>query len=315
MWNAYELYLLNNNPVMKFMFLKAIICDHLKCVLGCTIEEYEYNFKSSISIGQKCADTLDEMAKDVGIAKTTGGGASIAGGTASLLGIFLAPFTAGASLALTAGGALVAGAGGLTSLGACITEHCYNKGEMKKIQPVVDITTQTSTGLHSMLFEVSEEQEKAVTFSKTARCKTSYEEMRFFVQKGEKVGRKVYSMWNAGQKGVNAVRTIKEMKALAAFIEADVYAVKASMTGTAECAAAGGLKVPFTGKVLLKSGGTGAKVFSGALSVLGIAFGIMDVVSGSKQISEGSPLAKELREATKEIEEQGGALIATYKEL
>ena len=255
------------------------------------------------------------MAKDVGIAKTTGGGASIADGTASLLGIFLAPFTAGASLALTVGGALVAGAGGLTSLGACITQHCYNKDEMKKIKPVVDITTRTSTGLHSMLFEVSEEQEKAVTFSKTARCKTSYEEMRFFVQKGENVGRKVYSIWNAGQKGVNAVRTIKEMKAFAAFIEADVYAVKASMTGTAECAAAGGLKVPFTGKVLLKSGGTGAKVFSGALSVLGIAFGIMDVVYGSKQISEGSPLAKELREATKEIEEQGGALIATYKEL
>ena len=35
MWDAYELYLLNNNPVMKFMFLKTIICDHLKCVLGC----------------------------------------------------------------------------------------------------------------------------------------------------------------------------------------------------------------------------------------------------------------------------------------
>ena len=314
-WDAFELYLINANPLMKAMFLKTILSEHMVSVLGCSIEQYEDYLKQCVSISNKCADTLDEVIKDVGIAKTTGGGVSIAGGTAAIAGLLLAPFTAGASLALTVGGAIAAGAGGLTSLGAAITEHCYNSGEMKKIKPVMDVTIRTSTGLHSMLLEVCKEIDEAIRFMKTPECQSFCSELKYYIKSGKKIAKKTYSIWNAGQKGATAVKTIKDMKALAAFIEADVYAVKAAMTGTAEFAAAGGLKMPLTGKVLLQAGGVGAKAFSGALSVLGIVFGIIDVVDGSKQISEGSPAAKELRKSSGEIDKQGKALIATYKEL
>ncbi len=287
----------------------------MECVLGCTIKQYEQYLKDCVSVGNACATKLDEVTKDVGIAKATGGGVAIAGGTASLVGLALAPFTAGLSLGLTVGGAIAAGAGGLTSLGAAITDHCYNKDEMKKVKPIIDMTVRVSTGLRSMIFEICKETEEAVKFLETPEGKSFVEEIRFFRRKSKKIVKKAVSMWNAGKKGVDAARAIKEMKGLAAFIEADYYAVKAAMTGTAEFAAAPGLKMPLTGKVLLQGGSTGAKAFSGALSVLGIVFGIMDVVSGAKAIQEGSPIAKELRKSATQIDKQGKELITTYNEL
>ena len=74
------------------------------------------------------------------------------------------------------------------------------------------------------------------------------------------------------------MRTIKVMKALATFIEAEIYAERAMMTGTAEFAAAGGLKIPVLRKVLISAGSTGAKAFSTVLSVVGIFFRIIDVI-------------------------------------
>ena len=110
-------------------------------------------------------------------------------------------------------------------------------------------------------------------------------------------------------------KAFKEIKNVAAFIEADAQAIKGATVGLAENAAAGGLKVPYTGKFLLQSGSTGAKVFSSALSFLGIAFGIWDVVQGAKQMEKGSDVAKQMTKSAEDINKEGQTLIKTYNEL
>ena len=52
----------------------------------------------------------------------------------SLVGLFLAPFTAGASLALTAGGAALGVAGGATSLTGSLINQSWEKEDAKKYQ-------------------------------------------------------------------------------------------------------------------------------------------------------------------------------------
>eukprot|EP00112_Aurelia_sp_Birch-Aquarium-sp1_P001889 Seg1206.1 transcript_id=Seg1206.1/GoldUCD/mRNA.D3Y31 product="Apolipoprotein L3" protein_id=Seg1206.1/GoldUCD/D3Y31 len=315
LWNSYALCIDNPNALMNVMFLKTTLSEHMAVIVGCSFEEYEKNLKECISINNKCADTLDEVATNVGIARVTGGSAGIAGGTASLIGLALAPFTAGVSLALTVGGAIAAGAGGLTVLGAAITDHCYNKDEMKKIKPVVDITVRTSLGLKSILSEICTKLEEANKFLQTAEGKSFYKDLYLYVKSGGKAATSTFKIGSAAYKGATAMRAIKDMKALATFIEADIYAVRAAMTGTAEFAAAGGLKIPLLGKVLIQAGSAGAKAFTASLAFLGIVFGIWDVVGGAKQISEGSKLAPEFRKSAEQIKKEGNDLIAIYKEL
>ncbi|MEQ2167243.1 hypothetical protein GOODEAATRI_002047, partial [Goodea atripinnis] len=66
------------------------------------------------------ANNLDKVSKGTKIAGITGGASSVAGGVAAAAGVILAPFTAGASLALTVVGAGVAAAGGVTGASAAI---------------------------------------------------------------------------------------------------------------------------------------------------------------------------------------------------
>ena len=56
------------------------------------------------------------------------------------------------------------------------------------------------------------------------------------------------------------------------------------------------------GKTLIVAGSSTAKVLSGVFGVVGIGFGIWDVVEGSKDI-EGSETANEMREAARKMEE------------
>ena len=58
----------------------------------------------------------------------------IAGSTRSIIGLILAPFTAGTSLALTAGGAVLGVAGGATSLTGSLINQSWEKEDAKKYQ-------------------------------------------------------------------------------------------------------------------------------------------------------------------------------------
>ncbi|XP_042172442.1 uncharacterized protein LOC112242341 isoform X3 [Oncorhynchus tshawytscha] len=83
------------------------------------------------------ADNLDKVSKGTKIAGITGGATGAVGGVAAAAGVILAPFTLGASLALTVVGVGVAAAGGVTGASAVIANKVSSAQDRKKIELIL----------------------------------------------------------------------------------------------------------------------------------------------------------------------------------
>jgi hypothetical protein len=69
------------------------------------------------------------------------------------------------------------------------------------------------------------------------------------------------------------------------------------------------------GKTLVRAGTTTAASITGVFNVVGIAFGIWEVVGSAKKIKDGSELADEFREQANELEKVMKSLIELDQEL
>lgn len=83
------------------------------------------------------SDHLDKVAFDCGVAKVTSGGVSIASGLMIGTGLVLAPFSGGASLALTLGGAAVCTGAALTNLTSALVKDSHLKNKIQYIQNLI----------------------------------------------------------------------------------------------------------------------------------------------------------------------------------
>ncbi|TDG99632.1 hypothetical protein EPR50_G00195710 [Perca flavescens] len=83
------------------------------------------------------ADSADVFHKKTVKACVGGGVASVAGSITTITGLILAPFTAGASLIVTAVGIGVATAGGVASASANITDTVHSKTDRKKVEQTI----------------------------------------------------------------------------------------------------------------------------------------------------------------------------------
>uniref|UniRef100_A0A671SJE2 Uncharacterized protein n=1 Tax=Sinocyclocheilus anshuiensis TaxID=1608454 RepID=A0A671SJE2_9TELE len=83
---------------------------------------------------EETADKLDSMKKGASISNVVGSSVGIVGGVLSLFGIFLAPFTGGASLFVTAAGAGLGGISALDTLVTGITETKVNQHQERNAQ-------------------------------------------------------------------------------------------------------------------------------------------------------------------------------------
>uniref|UniRef100_A0A3Q2PB39 Uncharacterized protein n=1 Tax=Fundulus heteroclitus TaxID=8078 RepID=A0A3Q2PB39_FUNHE len=79
-----------------------------------------------------------KFSKNTKIAGITGGASSAAGGVAAAAGVILAPFTGGASLALTVVGAGVAAAGGVTGASAAIAHKANLNQDTKRLDKTLN---------------------------------------------------------------------------------------------------------------------------------------------------------------------------------
>ncbi|XP_014845855.1 PREDICTED: apolipoprotein L3-like isoform X1 [Poecilia mexicana] len=95
---------------------------------------HDGNLEELILELRSIADNLDKVSRGTKIAGITGGASTAAGGVAAAAGVILAPFTAGASLALTVVGAGVAAAGGVTGASAAIANKANLNQDKKKIE-------------------------------------------------------------------------------------------------------------------------------------------------------------------------------------
>ncbi|XP_043556919.1 apolipoprotein L3-like isoform X2 [Chiloscyllium plagiosum] len=85
------------------------------------------------------ANCVDTCKRDVNIANVTGTSASIVGGLLAIAGLIASPFTFGASLVLTGVGLGVGAAGGVTNIGASITDHVIQKKKTDKMKEIIEL--------------------------------------------------------------------------------------------------------------------------------------------------------------------------------
>ena len=109
----------------------------MECILGCTIEEYENYLAECISTANDCAAKLHDVTKDVSKAKVAGGSAAIAGGGHVTSRTDPGPNYCRHKSCTNSWRCYSSGCWGLISLGANITESCYNKEQLSKIKPVI----------------------------------------------------------------------------------------------------------------------------------------------------------------------------------
>ena len=117
-----------------------------------------------------------------------------------------------------------------------------------------------------------------------------------------------YSIVYKGYTVYSSVKAARFANEIAKFIQADVFAMRSVATGMS----APGFGM--FGKTLILAGSTAAKVVSGVFSVVGIGFGIWDIVGGAKDIN-GSEHAGAYRKAAKELDKQTDEYMKILKKI
>lgn len=302
----------NKNPLLEASFYKNVYDNYFWATCGFTsIYELKRAVEGALNMIRKSSDKLDKVAVDTGITGTVGGGATIASSAMFLTGLCLAPWTGGLSLGLTLGSAAVGVAGAATSITGSIINQAWEKSEGKKYGEEFTKVRSGILRLQSFLNTYIKKLTAAAIFLKT--------------EEGERLARDAFKVadaytaaeitdhvqniaWNGYVFGSAIVqtkeiaKTIKEAKAVVDFIQADYYAVRGLKTGLAIHTACPGIKIPFMAKPLVAAGTKTAASLSVLFNVIGLAFGIWEVVGSADQIKNGSDLAKEFREKADEIQ-------------
>lgn len=263
---------------------------------GFSMSEYMHLRRSSATEIREVADNIERVVRDTGIARTTGGSAAVVSGLATFGGIIAAPFTAGASLALTVGGIAGGIASAATTLTASIIKDAKIKEKAKEVKQLLDSLEEKDKVVCKIVSELQKKVEKLRSLYRKRSVKD-------FLDDGMKVAAWIkgigYNIVYKGYTVYSAAKAIRFATAIAEFIQADIYA----MRGVAAGMAAPGFSI--FGKTLILAGSTSAKVLSGAFSVVGIAFGIWDIVEGAKDIN-GSKHAEAYRKAADDLDKQTG---------
>eukprot|EP01083_Nonionella_stella_P154470 497773_1 len=240
------------------------------------------------------AQMLEKTIFDVGIARTTSGGASIVGGGLALAGVILIPFTAGVSLALTIAGGSTMLASGVTTLSSSLIKHFTENDFTKRCIEAYEGTQPDARRMALLLNDYS------VTFTLTRRNVFALQSISYkFAGK---------TVWGAGVNTNGVYQLVKQSihmnklnglslagkVAAAADTAGDVVnvvkapaqiaTVTATQTATelAEVAALG-------------SGSFLAKAFGWASGPLGIAAGIYDIVKGIETMNDAKNAVHKLR--------------------
>ena len=294
------------SPAEDVLFGLDLVDQISECINNNSVEQWGDNVDRACSKLYDCATTLDKVAKDTGIARTTGGGAAIAGGVLAAIGVIAAPFTAGASLAATAGGTALATAGGLTSFTASMVKYGWDKNKTKEGE---EITKEVCKHAHILIecltlyreimsnfkeFLDTPEGEQLIGELKAAKFMGStFKQIAIINLKSDS---KLITLGLAGKKMVDVARVAKVVSVLRPDAAAKLLA--------AEVAAGGLPRLSLRGVTLFSgvaAGSLAAKALAGVGSIVGVGFGIWDVVGGANQIKNGNEIASQYRKFANDL--------------
>lgn len=264
-------------------------------------KEHGFSMKVYIGLRRSCAneirgvaDNIERVVRDTGIARAAGGSVAVVAGAAALGGVLLAPFTAGASLVLTVGGIVGGVAAAATTVTAAIIKDTKVNKKAKEVKKSLDSLKDKDEVVCKIIEELKEKVEKLRSLYGKKSVQSFLKDGQKITMWAEKIG---YNIFYKGYTVYSSVKAIKFATEVARFIQADIYAMRGIATGMS----APGLSI--FGKTLIAAGSTSAKVLSGVFSVVGIGFGIWDIVGGAKDIN-GSKHAEAYRKAAGELDQQ-----------
>lgn len=308
------------SPVENVIFATDVLNQIEKCISNTTVSQWGRNVDSACSKLNKCADVLDKVTKDAGIAKATGGGAAIGGGLLALGGLIAAPFTAGASLTATAAGTALAIGGGVTSFSATMVKHGWDKSKSKEGEEATKTVCKQTQIISLCLscycdtmkefqkfLETPEGMEVIAELKSIDRVHSNVTEITF------KSGGKAISLGLAGLRFKDAVKIMHAISLL-----------RPSMSGPfasklATAVAAGGIpRISVRGVTLFSgvaAGSLAAKALTGVGAVVGIGFGIWDVISASNDLKNGSEIASNFRKLARDLKSTRNTICDHYNAL
>ena len=306
------------DPIENVLFGVDVLDQIERCISNTTVYHWGQNVDDACSKLYKCANVLDKITKDVGIAKATGGGAAIGGGLLALGGLLAAPFTAGASLSATAAGTALALGGGVTSFSASMVQHGWDKDQTKEGERVTKMVCKQAQILSRCLSLYYEAMQKFQAFLDTPDGKSVIAELKSIDRIHSNVaeisfqaGSKLVSLGLGGLKIKEAVKVMKVISVLRPSLSGP-FAGKLATT-----VAAGGIpRISVRGVTLFSgvaAGSLAAKALTGVGAVVGIGFGIWDVVQASDDLKNGSEIAKKFRELAGELKTTKKTICEQYE--
>ena len=336
----------NNNPLEKAAFFSKLYSDYFWTASGFfSIEEFEQSASMSLRTMKECAEQLDKVASDTGISTTVGGAAGITGGVLSILGLCAAPFTFGLSLGLTIGGAAVGVAGGAATLTGSLINQSWEHSEKKEFQLEFAALRTGVLRLQSFMhlynnmmielkefLETEQGQRQALDMLQisgnasaaaweTYKLKYALVEAKHVFDQTKGAVKGVKDAYKGAKATVDAIKDAKFAKNTLDFLGfvPEYVANELALGAAAPQVSLPTVKVLgrtlYQGKTIAAAGSKLAVGVSAVFSVVGIAFGIWDVVEGANKISNGSELAEEFQKASEELEGIVNDLVKMDEEL
>lgn len=170
----YDSWQESGSPVAKMLYFDALAEDYLDVVIGESVSDFRENTPTVIKNIHYIAEALDVSQQQVGQNEVIGGAAQIAGGVLIFVGLALAPFTGGASAAmtLTAVSATMLGtalgiAGSVQTLSADLVATARNSADVKDASSLMASHYKTAMALASFVDEHTAAMDELANYYET----------------------------------------------------------------------------------------------------------------------------------------------------
>nr|XP_060632944.1 apolipoprotein L6-like [Anolis sagrei ordinatus]XP_060632945.1 apolipoprotein L6-like [Anolis sagrei ordinatus] len=250
---------------------------------------------------QEIADSIDKTHKDCTIATIAANSGGATASILSILGLTLAPVTAGGSLILSAAGMGLGAMAGITGLSTAVSENVVNSKELKRAE---DLITKCQKSLRNIYpHRTYFQSECPVNNGNTKKI------IKQLVSSAASQFPKIYEATKGIQRNVKVLKIVKANPAMKAL------AKRAAATGSTSRKTISGIRKAFAGTPLAMT--KGVRILGAASLGLFLLFDVYNIAQDAKHITEGAKAktAEEIREKTKELEEELYNLNKLYEEL
>uniref|UniRef100_A0A8C0IX24 Apolipoprotein L3-like n=1 Tax=Chelonoidis abingdonii TaxID=106734 RepID=A0A8C0IX24_CHEAB len=251
------------------------------------------------------ADNIDETHKNCTIANMAANSTSLASGILTILGLTLAPLTAGGSLALTATGIGLGAAAAATSISVGIYENVSNSKERSKAN---DLLVECQSNLKTLTH--SDEVDFRPIVSPKSEAMGNH--LTHVLSTASKIPEVVYKSVKGIRTNVRAFKVVKAnpgLKALAQRLTAAGSTARNTAKGTKQ------VQKALAGTTLAMS--KSARVLGAAAAGVFVVFDAYSLVKDSIHLTEGAKAeaAADIREKTSQLEKDLQNLSELYEEL